>query len=62
MKKNKNMQKDKEEIKKLKEKVYKIAYEDNMRMTKWLYDNHRDILNEYCDKFMGGKRLLFAGG
>lgn len=55
-------QKDIEKLKKVKEKVYETAYKDYMKVMKWLSHNHPKILNEYCNKFLGGKRITFLGG
>jgi len=56
--------KSEEEIKKkseeeIKKKVMEAGFRDYMIITKWLYDNHKDILREY-EKWRGFKiRLEF---
>lgn len=47
--------------KQLREKVGEIAIKEHSKLVKWLWDNHRKVLEEYEDKFCGGKRIMFAG-
>jgi hypothetical protein len=43
-----------------KEKTEEIAIQEYIKIVSWLWENHRSILEEYEDKFCGGKRIMFA--
>ena len=47
--------------KKLKKIVSRNAIQQHIKLVKWLYDNHKDILREY-EATLGTLRIEFVGG
>ena len=46
------------DIKKLEKKIRKFSIQDSIKLIKWLYDNHRDILREW-EATQGKLRIEF---
>lgn len=46
--------------KKLRERIRAYTLREYMKLVKWLYDNHLDVLREYEDINHGGKQIDFV--
>jgi len=48
--------------KSMESQILKDTQKEHLKLMKWLHDNYRNVLEQYCDEELNGIRVGFLGG